>query len=50
VPELRSLDEKHIHAPWEAGMQIAGYPPPIVEHKLARERALIAYQAARSDR
>jgi deoxyribodipyrimidine photo-lyase len=50
VPELRSLDEKHVHAPWESGRQVAGYPAPIVDHKLARERALITYQAARLDR
>jgi deoxyribodipyrimidine photo-lyase len=47
VPELADLADAHIHAPWEGGPQPAGYPPPIVEHKAAREAALAAYAAIR---
>lgn len=56
LPELARLDDKHIHRPWEApaaALDAAGitlgqtYPEPIVEHGLARERALAAYQAAK---
>jgi deoxyribodipyrimidine photo-lyase len=44
VPELRQLDNSSIHAPWEKGEETPGYPGPMVDHKFARERALIAYQ------
>ncbi len=57
VPELSRLPVKFIHTPWEAPEQIlkqAGislgqnYPAPIVDHKIAREAALAAYQAIRT--
>lgn len=48
VPELRDVQGKAIHDPYERGAgpkaQRAGYPRPIVEHKGARERALAAYK------
>lgn len=56
VPELARLPKKYIHRPWEAPKPIlaaAGvtlgqnYPPPIVDHKAARERALAAYKDSR---
>lgn len=55
LPELAPLSDKHIHSPWEMprteqkrlqfklGQE---YPEPIVEHKVARERALAAYKQA----
>ena len=55
VPELAGLDDKAIHAPWDAGpldLAAAGvtlgdtYPEPIVDHADARERTLAAYRAA----
>ncbi len=48
VPELRGLDEKHIHAPWEQSVEVPGYPKPIVDHKFARERTLNAYKVAKA--
>ena len=51
VPELKNLDSKFIHTPWEAPSNVlkrAGltlgedYPKPIIEHKKGRERALAA--------
>ncbi len=54
VPELARLPDKLIHQPWKAAPQereAAGvrlgndYPWPIVEHELARERALEAFAA-----
>lgn len=51
VPELGKLDNDSIHAPWELPplmLQAAGvtlgksYPSPIVDHKIAREKALAA--------
>jgi deoxyribodipyrimidine photo-lyase len=47
LPELAHLDDVTIHAPWEAeGTLLEGgggdYPPPIVDHREARERFLEA--------
>ena len=51
VSELAALPAtvpgKAIHAPWESGLAVPGYPPPMVEHGAARERALLAYRAIR---
>lgn len=55
-PELAKLPDDLIHRPWEAPpliLQQAGvtlgktYPKPIVDHKLAREKALAAFQATK---
>jgi deoxyribodipyrimidine photo-lyase len=45
VPELARLPAAHVHAPWEIG-GAPGYPPPIVEHAAARQRALAAFGAS----
>jgi deoxyribodipyrimidine photo-lyase len=56
LPELASLDAKEIHAPWlvarerlEAkGVRLGeNYPRPVVEHAVARDRALEAYAAVK---
>ena len=53
VPELAALPKKHIHCPWEAPdsvLQDANvvlgdtYPEPIVDHGVARDEALDAYE------
>ena len=53
VPELASMPAKFIHKPWSApdpvlkaaGVRLgSNYPHPIVDHQLARDRALAAYQ------
>ena len=53
LPELAAVPEKHIHTPWTmpASVQqqsgcVMGrhYPPPVVDHKQARERTLAAYR------
>lgn len=46
VPELRGLPAKLIHQP---GQGLPGYPAPIVEHAFARQRALDAFKAMRTD-
>lgn len=46
VPELRDLDAKDIHAPWEKGIKVKGYPErPIVERD--KERTLQAYKLSK---
>jgi len=48
VPELRDVQGKAIHEPYARGAgdqaRKKGYPVPIVQHKIARERALVAYK------
>lgn len=50
VTELAHLPPEVIHAPWEKGIRIPGYPPPIVDHEAVRERTLAAYAAAKTAR
>jgi len=54
VPELAALPEKVLHAPWTApppDLAAAGvvlgksYPQPVVDHRMARARALAAFKA-----
>ena len=54
VPELAQLSDKLIHTPWlapdaeleEAGIQLGRtYPHPMVDHAMARQRALDAYDS-----
>jgi deoxyribodipyrimidine photo-lyase len=56
LPELAELPDPFIHKPWEAPVdatrkarasQRQTYPPRIVDHKLARYRALNAFQRIR---
>lgn len=53
VPELAALDNRSIHAPWQAKPAVlqsaaivlgVDYPMPIVEHASAREQALARYR------
>jgi deoxyribodipyrimidine photo-lyase len=46
IPELRELDAKNIHAPWEKKIKVKGYPEqPIVERNT--ERTLQAYKLSK---
>lgn len=49
VPELAHLDKAWIHAPWLAKNTVDthGYPPPLVDHAVQREKAIKMFQAAR---
>jgi deoxyribodipyrimidine photo-lyase len=57
VPELATLDARHVHAPWEAPQPVlarAGialgqtYPAPIVDLAVGRARALDAFRRIRA--
>ena len=45
VPELAGLSDEAIHDPDEAGVRPSAYPPKIIGHREARERALAANRA-----
>lgn len=47
IPELNDVPDKYIHEPWTMDNPPEGYPAPIVEHSVARERTLNAFKAAR---
>jgi deoxyribodipyrimidine photo-lyase len=58
VPEIAALPADAIHAPWEAppgvlaaaGIRLGTtYPHPIVDHRMARDRALEAFAAIKRD-
>lgn len=53
LPELRNVPNEYIHQPWLAPVELQNalstkigvdYPKPIVDHAIARERALKAYK------
>ena len=57
VPELANVPDRFIHRPWDMPSDVQrasgciigqDYPAPIVDHALARERALAAYRRAQS--
>jgi deoxyribodipyrimidine photo-lyase len=48
VPELRELNAKEIHAPWEKAIKVSGYPEtPIVDRSIVKERTLQAYKLSK---
>src|SRR5262249_34140281 len=44
IPEIAHLPNSVIHKPWQAEDDVRGYPKPIVDHGIARDRALGALQ------
>jgi deoxyribodipyrimidine photo-lyase len=44
LPELAGVPDRFVHEPWKAS--VPGYPPPIVDHDVARRRAIAVYAAA----
>jgi len=44
LPELRDVPVKFIHVPWQMPSPPKNYPPPMVDHSMARERTLAAFK------
>lgn len=44
VPEVSHLPDDRVHKPWEGG-GVKSYPEPVVDLKMSRERALVAFKA-----
>lgn len=50
IPELASVPDKYIHAPWLwSGVNSVLYPSPIVDHKAEREVTLQMYKDAKDN-
>jgi deoxyribodipyrimidine photo-lyase len=48
LPELAHLPTDVVHAPWEKGLKLPGYPArPLVEHELVKERTMRAYNQSK---
>ena len=48
IPELRGVEAKDIHAPWENGIKVKGYPEqPIAERD--KERTLMIYKLSKEE-
>lgn len=49
IPELRGLNAKQIHTPWEYDLRPPGYPSePIVDREVVKERTLKAYSISKA--
>ena len=57
MPELAPLDDREIHAPWLVAPEVQraknvvigrDYPAPIVDHALARTKALALFKSGGS--
>ena len=46
VPELQTLSAKQVYQ--DPHERVGAYPPPIVEHRFARQRALATFKAVRA--
>lgn len=43
LPQFENVPDPVVHEPWKYPGAVADYPPPIVDHAYARQRALAAY-------
>lgn len=47
VPELRDVPDAFIHEPWRMPTPPRGYPPPMIDHDMARARTLDAFEVVK---
>jgi deoxyribodipyrimidine photo-lyase len=47
LPELKDVPTPFIHTPWDMPLPPKAYPAPMVDHAMARSRALAAFQQMR---
>ena len=49
VPELAGIAADRIHCPWEMTVPPKNYPAPMINHGIARDRALAAFQKIKKE-
>jgi deoxyribodipyrimidine photo-lyase len=49
VPELAQVPDACVHKPWEMPQPPKAYPPRIIDHGVARDRALSAFKRIKKD-
>jgi deoxyribodipyrimidine photo-lyase len=49
LPELKEVPNRFLFTPWKAGLTL-NYPPPIIDHALARQRAIDRFRGFQPDR
>ena len=45
IPELAALEGDALFEPWRSALDVAEYPPRVVEHGFARDRAIAAFRS-----
>ncbi|MBD8505805.1 deoxyribodipyrimidine photo-lyase [Hoyosella sp. G463] len=50
VPELREIPGKEVHTVGQRGIEVPGYPAPIVDHAVERREALARYEHVKQAR
>ncbi len=49
VPELKDVPDAFVHTPWESTPPPAHYPKPMIDHGMARDRALAAFKKIKKE-
>ncbi len=49
IPELAEVPDEFVHKPWDMPVPPKDYPPRIIDHGMARDRALTAFKKIKKD-
>jgi deoxyribodipyrimidine photo-lyase len=49
IPELAEVPDEFVHKPWDMSVPPKAYPPRIIDHGMARDRALAAFKKIKKD-